>query len=371
MSATATQHDIRTLKLELTTYRVSNGALLSRELPKRLKVASWGTNTSTKGPFTVTESTAQIMPVLQREMGYDRVGIDFNHNSVPGSPHFQPEPRHMAGYGTPAVIPGDGVYLEDIIWTPKGEEFARSYHDLSPTIIKDNRKSVVFLHSVALTPQGSVDGLTFYSAFVVPANLTFHSALSPVSTPPPSPMNPELLKAICKRLGLPETATDADIQAKLAEVDAAAAAAAAAGKSEAKGEGKGDAPGKADAGTKADTAAAAAPTQTALEAKVETLSATLTALMTKMDGNERRAMLDGALAAGKVLPLSADHLGKLDIAALKELIDKTPATVPLNQRTPGNLQPHGAPGALSAVEAEICRNLGITEADYKKFGGVS
>lgn len=147
----------------LTPLQISNGARTG-PLPTRLKLLEWGANSTTsKGLVRVGERTKTELPRLQIANGFDKIALDFNHNSLPKHENFQPEPRHVAGYGVPLVIPGDGLYLDRIEYTPSGEKYARDYADLSPTPLLDEGE-VIFLHSVALCPQGEVNGLSFLGA---------------------------------------------------------------------------------------------------------------------------------------------------------------------------------------------------------------
>ena len=144
---------------------VSNQALKSKELPKRIKVMSFGKSTTLDEPVYVNEKTLKHFNTTQKHIGRVRVPIDFNHNTVEGSKAFDAdkEPRAIAGYGTPRVGL-EGLWLEDIQWTPSGEKAARDYEDLSPAPILDEDGVVVGLHSVALTPAGAIEDLHFYSA---------------------------------------------------------------------------------------------------------------------------------------------------------------------------------------------------------------
>jgi hypothetical protein len=52
-------------------------------------------------------------------------------------------------------------------WTPLGEEHARNFEDLSPTIApKEPRSEVLFLHSVALTIHGA--GIDLHTPWAAP-----------------------------------------------------------------------------------------------------------------------------------------------------------------------------------------------------------
>ena len=127
---------------------------------------SWGANETTDGTFYLDERSEQVLKDNLRKSGRDEdVALDFDHNTVPGSKNFEKgKPKHIAAYGNPVLKSGDGLYLTDLEWTDEGKKFASNYKDLSPTVITDENGVVVGLHSAALTPNGSVYGLKFYSA---------------------------------------------------------------------------------------------------------------------------------------------------------------------------------------------------------------
>ena len=83
------------------------------------------------------------------------------------------------------------------------------------------------------------------------------------------------------------------------------------------------------------------------------------------DAIERENIVERATAAGKVIPLSADEIAATPIATLKSMVEKIPATVPLSATTPSK---DGKPALkpLSATEIAVCKNLRISEEDYRK-----
>ena len=144
---------------------IYNRALTTKTLPKRIKVLDIGRTDSVKGPVIINDKTLRVFNDTQKQIGRQRVPIDFNHNTVQGSSAYEAEkePRAVAGYGTP-VIDQDGLWLEDITWTPTGEKAAKDYEDLSPAPILDDEDVVTGLHSVALCPAGAINDLHFYNA---------------------------------------------------------------------------------------------------------------------------------------------------------------------------------------------------------------
>lgn len=296
----------------LALQAIRNDALASADLPKRLKLLNWGTNDSKKGPIVVGPLTLSALADRQALYGFDKIGIDYEHQSVPEHPNFLPPPREYAAYGEPRVIDGEGLFLEDIEWTPSGLEKARNYIDLSPTPLIENGE-VVFLHSVALCPQGAVEGLSFFSAdFKI--------------TKPTKSMNPELLKILSVLFNIPETS---DEQAIIA-----------AGK----------------------TFVEKAATDAKDNPELATLTANLKALTARFENAERENIINAAVATGKIVPNSATDL---PVEKLRALVAELPADqVPLEKRTPEQIQALSA--TLSATDLAVCSQLGIKPEDFKK-----
>jgi hypothetical protein len=61
------------------------------------------------------------------------------------------------------VVAGDGIYLEEMEWTPLGIDSAKQFEDISPAVHQEDGE-IDFVHSAALTPNGCVHDLTFFSA---------------------------------------------------------------------------------------------------------------------------------------------------------------------------------------------------------------
>ena len=154
-------------QISLKTLRVdTNGVDLAKGLPERLKILDWGVNKSNQGDVVVNDATFDIFQGNQHRLGRETVAIDFNHCTVEGTEAFKNQKgMDIGGYGKPVVIKGDGVYLESVSTTPTGISKAADFKDLSPAVLVDEKTgTLVGLHSVALTPTGSVYGLTIESA---------------------------------------------------------------------------------------------------------------------------------------------------------------------------------------------------------------
>lgn len=297
------------------------------ELPARILVGKWGRNASVKGDYTINETTARELPGNLKKVGYDSVALDFDHNSVKGSAAYkaEQEPRKVAAHGTLSVVAGEGLFFQPATWTPEGKDAVLGGHfpDLSPAILTNAAGEVIFVDSVALCRQGATEGL----------HLDLHSAGLGALSSQPSPTAKPTMDAKYKALlllilGLPETADDAAIEAAAKTL-----------------------------GTKLDTATSAANGATTA---VQTMSVELKRLGTLLEGNEKDRLITEAIASGKLITQSIQDL---PLEHFKKIVADLPAgVVPLERRTPKDIQTHSASvinAATVAAEAEVNRQLGI------------
>ncbi len=298
----------------LKTFKISNGALKGETLPQRLKFFAWGDNKSTDGNFRAGEKTSAELAANQKKFGFERVAIDFNHCSVPGTDTYkdllaQGQPPLIFGYGRVNPVPGEGLYLEDIIWTPLGVQHARNFEDLSPAI-QDEDGEVTLVHSVALTPNGKVEGLEFFTAT---GTTTTSEDEEEKNTKTQSTVLSDktlTLLSVAGMLGLPETAEEKTVLEtlgqRLKEPDA-----------------QGRIP---------------AEVITTLNARVEALEKKLTDGARADENAERLRMVTLLSAEGKSprrgdgAAYSRDELLALDVPTLRLLHANTPVTVPLAAR---------------------------------------
>lgn len=334
--------------MQIRVYRgeaVSNGALAAPELPARLKVLPWGESQSTKGKVVVGGLTLAVLSAEQRKAGFERVALDFEHNTVKGTQAYaeSQEPRPVAAYGTVEVIEGQGLFLTGLVWTPEGIRAARNFEDLSPAVRQDAAGEVLFVHSVALTRNGAVHDLQFYSVTTEVETQTQEEN--------------EMKGALAKLLGLKAEATDAEIETAAAAMFPALQVLSAL-----------DVAAREalpkllvlDAGKLQGLCALSAED---LQAKLTVLSAvgdssksTIEGLVARLGGieeqvktfstekvrSERQAILDRAGREGKVIPLSAEQIAAMDLTVLSTLCEKLPATVPVDQRTVEDVRTHSA-----------------------------
>lgn len=291
-------------------------------LPAELVICPWGTSYDLTGaPVTVNETTVAELAAMQAKYGFDEVALDFSHNTTPlkdadGNPLPAKEPQPIAAMGKLSVLAGRGIVFTPTSWTPDGEQFytGRHYKDLSPTVGKNDKGEVNFIHSVALTRSGQIADLHAYGAEGLPTLTTLQNAPTMETTAL------DYKSLLLQKLGLPETATDEEIVAKQSTPDVT------------------------------PLAVVTTPDVTALAAR--------------MDLMERNNLVSEATRSGKVINLSRESVNAMPLTALAELIEKTPVTVPLAATTPAVLLP--ALKALSAEDEAVRVRLGYTLEQWRE-----
>lgn len=141
-------------------------------MPKRLRLLKWGVNATTEGDVVVNEATLAGFAAWQRKEGREEVALDFEHNTVEGTPEYarSQEPRPVAAFGKPVVVSGDGLYLENLSWTETGKANFGHYADLSAAPWLDGNRVVVGLHSGALCRAGAAYGIHKFTTAAAPGN---------------------------------------------------------------------------------------------------------------------------------------------------------------------------------------------------------
>lgn len=309
-------------KLEI--FRIENANPLAGAtgaLPNRFKVLGWGANPNTKGrPLIVSTKTVQALPALQRARGHQKVALDFEHNTVPGSKAYKEsqEPRAVASFNTLEVVEGEGVFFNVDRWTPEGAKGAPNFQDISPAVEMDDQGHVVFIHSAGLCRNGSVYDLEFFNA-------DFDQKEGE---------EPQMGKMGEDKKEEPDAKPDADAAqlATLAEavrvltekVNALLAAPA----------------------PKAETFTAA------LDGVTSKLTALETEWRTERDLAARRELLAESKALGKVqLFNTVEDTAKLDLPTLKDVLSRAPRAVSLERQTPARVETFKAEPDATAAKA--------------------
>ena len=196
---------------------------VAAELPTRIKLLGWGKNATSEGEVIVDELTARVFSANQKAIGRERVVLDFEHNTVPGTPEYKrtTEPRSVAGHANLVCVPGEGIFAEAITYTGTGKKAAADFEDVSLAPYCDKQNRVIGAHSVALTHTGAAYGVGFAQA---PETLSAGGELAAdlktlsASTTPAAPeqnQNMIQLKVLAAALGLAENADEAAVSAAL------------------------------------------------------------------------------------------------------------------------------------------------------------
>lgn len=345
----------KTRSSSLTIATLSAGALAygaeDDAPPARLVVLPWGRNPSRRGEFVVDELTAAVFEGNQKKHRIDgRVALDFEHNTLEGTPAYasSSEPRPIAAWALCRIIPNEGLVYEDIQWTPDGLSAwqRRLYQDLSPAPVRGkDGKTVIALHSTALCRHGELEGLTIAHAAAPKGLAAYFDALSADLTASPtlttSPMKDKLI-ALLALLGV-TLAADADEAATATALDAATEA------------------------LKKLTEKPAEP------AKAEGLSAELATLRLELDTSRKEMVVHKATLEGKVIPLSAEALKVTPLSVVEELAKNAKAgEVKLGKKTVNGQEPEvdTTPEPLSAETLALASQMGVSEADIRKFAPV-
>ena len=330
----------------ILSYAISNGALAQTELPRSLKFCDWGDMSGVGGArVRVSALTATELPKRQIAKGWDRIALDYEHNTLKGTPEFErsQEPRAVAAYGAVRVAPGEGLFLDDLIWTPHGEKFAREYCDLSPAPLRMDDGTIVGVHSVALCRHGAIDGLSFYSVELADKETKM-----------------ERFKWLLKFIGKGDEAKEEDLEPAFREkLVALCAEAVKTGLAELKA--KVDALSAGPAGEKI----------TGLSAELATLKGQVATFSAAIESRDRADILAQAAREGKVVGLSSEAVAKLSLKDLADHVKGLAVTVPLDQRTPSRIQ---APSleivALSAEDVAVAKSCGFTANQVAKANGL-
>ena len=365
---------------KLTCLSIENRAREQGYTPSRLKLLNWGNNPSTRGLVVLNEKTATLLPRMQKELGYDRIALDFEHNTVPGTDAYESsqEPRSVAAHGVPLLILNDGLYITDLVWTDDGKKSSQNYPDLSPCVARDKDGSVLWIHSAGLVRTGSVTGLEFFSVDV------------PINNNKETGMKEAWMFAL---LGLEEGATEDQINARAGEVGSALTALSAV-KPETLKElialSVDDV--KKIIGIDADMIVALSAVDTdgiksklelldnvssgakstieALSARLATAESTLETFSADYVQSQRDSIIDAARREGKVIPLSAEQIADTDVTVLADMVGRLPATVPVDQRTPETFAVDSKSSTVvdGGSAGVIAGKFGHTEAELKEAG---
>ncbi|MGZ0007104.1 phage protease [Burkholderia gladioli] len=301
--------------------------------------------------------------------------LDYEHQSLTAATSGTPAPA-AAWVKAVEWREGQGLYATDVEWTQRAAEFvqAREYRFISPVFAYDEDGNVLQLLNAALTNSPAIDGMdevTIAAASRLISPEFIHSGSTDLANPLKEQSMKELLAALRQVLALPETATEADAIAKLNALSTTIGATAAA---------------SIDVTEVVKTQGAkiaALTTATPDPAKyvpIETMTA-LRNQVAELTNQAQQGSVDGlvtaALSDGRLLPAQegwARDLGKSNVGALKQYLDTAKPIAALRSLQTDGRRPtekDNQPGALVEGEVAVCRQLGLTPADYAKAKGAA
>lgn len=82
--------------------------------------------------------------------------------------------------------------------------------------------------------------------------------------------------------------------------------------------------------------------------------------------------MDEALKAGKVAPAQkewAEQYALKDPAGFRAFLEKAPVVVPVGQEIAGGRVPPAGGSVTDQIQLSVNKMLGISEEDFKKYGG--
>lgn len=335
---------------------VCSGDMVDVEgVPEKIKILPLGHVHSQKGDFEVDDESVQLIRKEFKSRKLDLV-IDYEHQTLK-------DVQAPAGGWIEDIYKGEDAVIAKVRWTDKAKEYLknREYRYLSPVVIvrKKDRKAAA-IHSVALTNTPAINGMF---ALVNAIDITNYE-----ENKEEKQMD---LKKLAALLGLPETATEEDVEKALA---AAKAAMEANKDDDGKKEG-------GDAGEAVPVANSVVLSLLGLEADAKTEDVA-TAIMTLKAGTgseeilalreelrERNAedMVQMALKEGKITAAQkewAKAYALSDKKGFKSFVDKAPVVVPQ-----GRMELKDAPedGKAQNFDMEILKNCGISKEDAEKY----
>ena len=324
-----------------------------------------------RGPWELRDAAAFIKATVARQAGAD-IPLDYEHQSVMAEDNGQPAPA--AGWIKELQSRPDGVWGR-VEWTERGAALvaAREYRYISP----------VFLYS----KDGGVLERLDSAALVAQPNLQ----LKALNKQGASTMD-EFLKQLAALLGLAETASQEEIfSAVQALRDGGEGAPSANSDGPAEGE-----PGLGEAeaalkdavddliGAAQDEAEAAANSgkpsakfvkeATALQARllaankaISEFGGRVAALEAEAARNRAEKAVNAAMSAGKITPAMkvwAINTAAADPEGFAKYLETAPVIVTNGPAAAGVKGPGAS--ALGAEERAVCKQLGLSEADYLK-----
>lgn len=310
----------------------------------RFRLAAFGRNETTKGPFTLTkkDAAAMVERAKQRKLRNIDLSSDYEHAAV-----------HAAAKGTPAPasswfdleLGDDGLYVANAQWTkPALAHFAnREYRYVSPWFGQREDGSVATFKNFALTNRPAMDDLMPLVAS--------EDASDDEAQPPEKPNMETLLKT----LALSEDATEAEAVAKVNAMNTERDAVFTA------------------TGAK-DLPAALAFIETSKRdaAEAKGLKAKLEEITKGAEKKERDMLLSEAVESGAIPPNMKDFWASdsMSLEQLKAYVEKVGKPAKPGSKAGAKDVKEKDVGeidlALTEDDKSVAKHMGITEEDFAK-----
>lgn len=316
-------------------------------VPKEIKILPLGHVESRKGAFEVDDESCECIIKQFKDRKLDLV-IDYEHQTL------ENKQAPAAGW-IKDLYKGTDALMAAVEWTSRAAEYIanKEYRYLSPVVLarKRDNKAVV-LHSGALTNTPAIDGMF---AIVNSDDFGYEDIEEEKGE------NIMELEKLIKILGLPEGATEEEVAKKLNEM----AAKSASGEEEKVVANK----------TVLDLLGLGA------DAKTEDVTAKIMSFKAGGDGvaarleelekesKERKAddLVIKALKEGKISAEQKEWALKYamnDADGFRVFAEKAPTVVPV-----GKIKYAADPEQESDIDMKICKNIGVSQEDIKKYGG--
>ncbi|MDT8383003.1 MAG: phage protease [Gammaproteobacteria bacterium] len=282
--------------------------------------------------------------------------IDYEHQTLLSKDNGKPAPR-SAKFTQLEWREGDGLYAIDVEWTAQAKAFIENdeYEFISPVFPYNKTTGAVmgFFHA-ALTNDPAIDGMEGVAKLAA-ARFNFN----------PEPTEKNIMnKALLKLLGLNEDANEEDVQQAVAALTTKLAAMNAA----------------LVIADDDDGVAAIAALKSAVSTKpdpakfvpvdvVKDLQTQVAALTTQINTARVDDLVELGLSNGKLLPAQeewARDLGESDVAALTAYLESAQPIAALKGNQSDSKKLDADDVTLSDEAIAVCKQMGISEEDYKK-----
>lgn len=342
------------MKKDQLTIRALSGIDVSG-VPGEIPVLPIGHVKSTRGDFEVDSRDLENIIRQFKSRRLDLV-IDYEHQTLS-------DIQAPAAGWIKDLYPGTNALMAKVEWTQKGRDYIanKEYRYLSPVVLvtKKDQHAVVF-HSAALTNTPAIDGMF---AIINSDDLYIGDDEEEKET------NYMELGKLIKLLGLEEGATEEDVLAKMAEIIEKAQ------ENPEKNPDKKDDMEMVANKTVLDLLGLPDTAKTEdVTAKIMSFKAGDGALKSRVEQLEQQAakrdaddLVEMALKDGKISAAQkewATAYALSDSNGFQLFVEKAPVVVPM-----GRTRFLEEPRAKAYVDMMILKNLGVTEEDFKKYGG--